>query len=58
MIDTARKLVEAGIRRENPGLSDKNLKIKVFRRYYGHEFPAESLAEIEKFLAGDPGLNS
>jgi hypothetical protein len=47
-IDDVRAMVENSIRRENPGISEIDLKIAVFKRYYKKDFSEE---EIEKITA-------
>ncbi len=46
MCNFARKVVESGIRMEQPDISDIDLLIAVFKRYYEHEFSAEEVVNI------------
>ena len=39
-------IVENSIRQNNPGISELNLKIAVFRRYYGNQFSSEETEKI------------
>lgn len=46
MIDFVRKTVENSILKQNPALSETELKIAVFKRYYGKEFSEEAQKRI------------
>jgi len=46
MRETARALVEASIREQNPQATPEVVRKGVFLRFYGHEFDAESRAKI------------
>ncbi len=52
MRDTARKLVEASLREQNPLATEADIRKGVFLRFYGHEFDAPTcdkiLASIEQ----------
>ena len=39
-------VVENSIRQKNPGISEMDLKIDVFRRYYGNQFTSEETEKI------------
>ena len=39
-------IVENGIRQKNPGISEIDLKIAVFSRYYGNQFTSEETEKI------------
>jgi len=43
MIDFVKKTVENSIKKQKPNLNETELKIEVFKRYYGKEF-----TEVEK----------
>jgi len=58
MIDFTRRLVETGIRRHNSGISDVELKIEVFKRYYKDEFTEAQLNEIFRFFRSHSLLES
>lgn len=42
MFQTARAVVEAGIRREHPGIGGAELRLRVFERMYRSDFSAEA----------------
>ncbi|MFK7969854.1 MAG: hypothetical protein AB8F95_05775 [Bacteroidia bacterium] len=44
--DFVRTSVENSIKEANPGISDIDLLIKVFERYYGHEYDEPMKARI------------
>ena len=46
MRDTARALVEASIREENPRATPEAVRKAVFLRFYGHEFNVQTQAKI------------
>jgi len=46
MFDLARALVVAGIKAEEPGLSDVELRVRIFERTYGSDFDADTRARI------------
>lgn len=46
MRETARALVEASIREQDPQATSKAIRKGLFLRFYGHEFDAESRAKI------------
>jgi hypothetical protein len=43
-------VVENSIRQKNPGISEIDLKIAVFRRYYGNQFTLEETDKIIQSL--------
>lgn len=46
MFDTSRALVRAGILAKHPGISEKDLKIEVFKRFYSTDFDSATLEKI------------
>jgi hypothetical protein len=46
MRDTARALVEASLREQDPHATVETIRKGLFLRFYGHEFDAESRAKI------------
>lgn len=50
MIDFTRILVENGIRKQNPGISDLDMKMAVFKKYYKNDFTEEQLNDIFLFF--------
>jgi hypothetical protein len=52
MFDAAREIVKSSILNENPGLTDNELKEKIFVRFYGLDF---SEPRRKKILAGLKG---
>lgn len=46
MRETARALVEASIREQDPQVTPEAVRKGLFLRFYGHEFDAESRAKI------------
>jgi hypothetical protein len=46
MRETARALVEASIREQDPQATPEAVRKGLFLRFYGHEFDAESRAKI------------
>ena len=46
LFDTARALATAGIRLETPGISDVDLRIALFERFYGRDVDARAHAAI------------
>lgn len=46
MRQTARALVEASIREQNPDVTIKAIRKGLFLRFYGHEFDASTRAKI------------
>ncbi len=56
MFDTARTLMAAGILRENPNLSELEVKREVFRRMYREDFTPEQMEKIlQHILQPEPG---
>ena len=50
MINFGRKMVESSIRQSNPNISEIDLKVETFKRYYSQSFDPEELNEIIKGL--------
>jgi hypothetical protein len=48
MFDTARKLVEAGLRNENSSLTTAQLRAQLFLRLYKNDFTDDMLSAIMK----------
>jgi hypothetical protein len=46
MRDTARALVEASLREQDPQATEATIRKGVFLRFYGHEFDAPTRAKI------------
>jgi hypothetical protein len=46
MFETARALVIANIKAQQPEISDADLRARVFRRFYATDFTPEDLASI------------
>jgi len=46
MRDTARALVEASIREQDPQATPESVRKTLFLRFYGHEFDARTQAKI------------
>lgn len=46
MRDTARTLVQASIREQDPQATPEAVRKSLFLRFYGHEFDAESRSKI------------
>ncbi|ALA59722.1 hypothetical protein [Nitrospira moscoviensis] len=46
MRDTARAMVEASLREQDPNATVKTIRKGVFLRFYGHEFDGETRAKI------------
>ena len=46
MRETARALVEASIREQDPRATPETVRKALFLRFYGHEFDADSRAKI------------
>jgi hypothetical protein len=53
MFDSARKLVEAGLRNDHPTLGPSQLRARMFVRLYGDCF---GRAELEKIVAHIPNM--
>ena len=52
MFDAARTIVKSSILNENPGLTERELKERIFLRFYGLDF---SEAQKQKIIAGFTG---
>lgn len=48
MIDYVHTVVENSIRADQPTISEIDLKVAVFKRYYGREFSKEEVSRIEQ----------
>lgn len=48
MIESVKRIVENSIRREKPGISNLDLRVAVFKRYYQNDF---SPLQLEKIAA-------
>ena len=46
MFDTAKALAAAGIRAGSPGISESDLRLRVFDRFYGREVSADDRVAI------------
>lgn len=46
MFDSARHLMIAGIRADEPGISETELRVRVFERTYGRDFSGEARDRI------------
>jgi hypothetical protein len=53
MFDAAKKLLMAGLQRENPGYSEAQLRGRLFMRMYGDSFSPE---QLKKIAAGIPRM--
>lgn len=42
MYEMSRKIVIASILQDNPGMSDKEIKVSLFNRFYGNDLPPET----------------
>lgn len=53
MFDAAKALAEAGIRAASPGISESDVRIRVFDRFYGQDIsPADHPAIYERIRQG------
>jgi hypothetical protein len=50
MTNFGRRIVESSIRQSNPHISETDLKVETFKRYYSGSFDPEELNEIIKGL--------
>lgn len=50
MIESVKRIVENSIRREKPAISDLDLRVAVFKRYYQNDFPPVQLEKIAAAL--------
>ncbi len=50
MIESVKKMVENSIRQEIPTISDLDLRVAVFKRYYQNDFPPAQLQKIAMAL--------
>lgn len=51
MFDLARALMTAGIRANEPGISDSQLRVRIFERTYGSDFDDRERARIALRIA-------
>lgn len=49
MIESVKRMVENSIRKESPSISDIDLRVAVFKRYYQNDF---SPIQLEKIATG------
>jgi hypothetical protein len=54
MFETARALAIADIRRVRPDISDTDLRLQLFDRFYGDEWSNAERADLRARLAGRP----
>jgi hypothetical protein len=54
MFDLARALMVANLRSTNPGITDPELRAKIFERTYGADFDDDDRARIVARLRGQP----
>jgi hypothetical protein len=53
MFDMAKALAEAGIRATSPGISEIDVRIRLFDRFYGRDFgPADRTAILDRIRQG------
>ena len=52
MFDLARALMTADIRAHDPGISDSELRVKLFERTYGSDFDGRARARIVRRIRG------
>jgi hypothetical protein len=50
MIESVKRIVENSIRREMPNISDIDLRVSVFKRYYQNDFTPPQLEKIAAAL--------
>lgn len=50
MFDAGKKLMEAGLRRENPSLNEAQLRTRIFIRLYGDCYSQEKIEKIVKHI--------
>ena len=48
MIEDTKKIVENSIKSKNPQISEIDLKIEVFKRFYKNDFSEEKMGDIVK----------
>lgn len=53
MIDSVRQIVANSIREKHPGISETELKVEMFRRYYENDFTPEQMADIIRWMRGN-----
>ena len=52
MFDLARELMIADIRAQNPGITDGELRVKIFERTYGNDFDDADCSRIVAQIRG------
>ncbi|MDZ4844618.1 MAG: hypothetical protein SH857_03610 [Chitinophagales bacterium] len=50
MIDSVRLIVANSIREKHPGISETELKVEMFKRYYENDFSPKQLADIIRWM--------
>ena len=55
MFDLARALATSDIRASNPGISDAELRVRIFQRTYGSDFDATEAARITTRIRASAG---
>ena len=50
MMEEVRLIVLEGIRQQHPGISEVNLKIEFFKRYYTNDFTQDQSADIIRWI--------
>lgn len=53
MIDSVRQIVANSIREKHPGISETELKVEMFKRYYSNDFPPDELEKIIRWMRGN-----
>ena len=48
MMDSVRQIVENSIRKHNPTISEIDIRVAVFKRYYQNDFSPQELEKIAK----------
>lgn len=52
MFDLARDLMTADIRARHPGITENDLRVKIFERTYGNDFAEDDRARIAQRIRG------
>ena len=55
MFDTARALVRAGILSRHPDISEKDMKVEMFKRFYSSNFDPATMEKIIRVLKSAVG---
>lgn len=53
MIDFVRQAARNRVREKNPGISELELKVEVFRQTYKEDFPPEEMEKIVQFMRNE-----